>query len=61
MKYGLSYTLITRTTGFLARTILYYRSTELNFICEQLKNEQSIRILDYGCNTAYLLRMINKK
>lgn len=61
MKYGLSYTLITRITGFLARTILYYRRTELNYICNLLKDKKNIRILDYGCNTGYLLNIIKNK
>lgn len=61
MKYGLGYTLITRTTGFLARTILYYRKTELNYIINLLKSKNNIRILDYGCNTAYLLNVIKNK
>ena len=55
MKYGLSYTLITRTTGFLARTIFHHRRTELNYISDLLKDKKNIRILDYGCNTGYLL------
>lgn len=61
MKYGLSYTLITRTTGFLARTIFYYRRTELNYICDLLKDKKGIRILDYGCNTGYFLSIIHDK
>ncbi|MBT5023404.1 class I SAM-dependent methyltransferase [Candidatus Woesearchaeota archaeon] len=61
MKYGLSYTLITRTTGFLARTIMYYRRTELIHICNLLKNKKNIKILDYGCNTGYFLDMIKNK
>ncbi|MFW5991031.1 MAG: class I SAM-dependent methyltransferase [Nanoarchaeota archaeon] len=60
-KYGMAYTLITRTTGFLSRTVLYYRRTELNYICNQLKTKNNLRILDYGCNTGYLLNIINKK
>lgn len=59
--YGRGYTLITRTTGFLSRTVLYYRRTELNHICNQFKNKDNIRILDYGCNTGYLLNIINKR
>ncbi len=61
MKYGLGYTLITRTTGFLARTILHYRKTELNYITNLLDKKRNIRILDYGCNTAYVLNIINNK
>ena len=61
MKYGLAYTTITRTTGFLARTVLYYRRTELNYMCDLLKDKKNIRILDYGCNTGYFLHMIEKK
>ena len=61
MKYGLSYTLITRTTGFLARTILHYRKTELDHINGLLKNNEKLKILDYGCNTGYLLDIIHKK
>lgn len=61
MKYGLGYTLITRTIGFLARTILSYRKTELNYIVDLLKDKKNIRILDYGCNTAYLLNIIRNK
>ena len=61
MKYGLSYTLITRITGFLGRTILYYRRTELNHIINFLKDKENIKILDYGCNTGYLLNIIKKR
>src|SRR3989338_4332974 len=61
MKYGLGYSLITRTTGFLARTVLYYRKTELNHIINLLRDKENIRILDYGCNTAYLLNIIKNK
>ena len=61
MKYGLGYTLITRITGFLARTVLYYRKTELSHIINLLRDKENIRILDYGCNTAYLLNLIKNK
>jgi 2-polyprenyl-3-methyl-5-hydroxy-6-metoxy-1,4-benzoquinol methylase len=61
MKYGLGYTLITRITGFLARTILYFRKTELDYIANLLGDKKNIRILDYGCNTAYLLNIIKNK
>lgn len=61
MKYSLSYTLITRVTGFLARTVFPYRKTELNAMCDLLKNKRDIKILDYGCNTGYFLNIINKK
>lgn len=60
-RYGKGYTLITRTTGFLSRTVLYYRRTEINHICNQLKNKDNIRILDYGCNTGYLLNIIKNR
>lgn len=60
MKYGLSYTLITRVTGFLARTMFVFRRTELKQVCEILEEEKGKRILDYGCNTGFLLKMINK-
>ena len=61
MKYGLGYTLITRTSGFLARTIFYFRKTELNYIINFLRDKNNIRILDYGCNTAYFLNIIKNK
>lgn len=61
MKYGLSYTLITRTTGFLARTILHYRKTELNHINGLLTNKEKLRVLDYGCNSGYFLNIIAQK
>ena len=58
MKYGLGYTLIVRITGFLSRTVLRYRKTELSYITSLLENKDNVRILDYGCNTAYLLNII---
>ncbi len=61
MKYGLSYTLITRVTGFSARTFLYYRRTEFIHICDWLKGKKDLRVLDYGCNTGFLLKMINNR
>lgn len=61
MKYGLSYTVITRVTGFLARTMFVFRRTELKHVCEILEKEKGKRILDYGCNTGFLLKMINKR
>lgn len=61
MKYGLGYTWITRVTAFLARTVLYYRRTELNYILNLLRGKENVRILDYGCNTAYLLNIIKNK
>lgn len=61
MKYGLGYSVITGTTGFLARTILHFRRTELNYIINSLKNRDNLKILDYGCNTGYFLDMIKNK
>lgn len=61
MTYSLSYTLITRVTGFLSRTIFHFRKTELDVMCDLLKDKKNIRVLDYGCNTGYLLNIINKK
>ncbi|RJQ15829.1 class I SAM-dependent methyltransferase [Candidatus Woesearchaeota archaeon] len=61
MKYGLSYTLITRTTGFLGRTILVYKSTEVNELVSYLKNKNNLRLLDYGCNTGFFLDIVKKK
>ena len=61
MKYGLGYTLITRVTGFLARTFLYYRKTELMHMIDLLKDKDNIRLLDFGCNTGYFLKMIKNK
>jgi len=60
MKYGLSYTLITRCTGWLSRTILHFRKTELDYISNSLINKDNVRILDYGCNTGYFLDFIKK-
>ena len=61
MKYGLSYTLITRVTTFLGRTILHWRKTELNYIVNLLKEKENIKILDFGCNTGYFLKIIKDK
>src|SRR3989339_1944299 len=60
MKYGLSYTLITRCTGWLSRTILHFRKTELDIIKQSFKDLDNERILDYGCNTGYFLNSIQK-
>jgi len=61
MKYGLSYTLITRVTAFLGRTVLHWRKTELNYMVSMLKEKKNIRILDFGCNTGYFLKIIKDK
>ena len=60
MKYGLSYTLITRVTGFLSRTLFYFRKSELMYIVEILKKEKRKKVLDYGCNTGYFLEILNQ-
>ena len=60
MKYGLGYALITSITGFLSRTIFYFRRTELNYILNLIKNDGS-KILDFGCNTGYFANMIKKR
>ena len=60
MKYGLGYALITSITGFLSRTIFYFRRTELNYILNLIKNDDS-KILDFGCNTGYFANMIKKR
>ena len=59
MKYNLSYNLITRMTAYLSRTIFYFRKTEINKVCNYLKDKKNIKILDYGCNSGYLLNIIN--
>ena len=61
MKYGWGYALITRINWYLGRTVLHYRKTEMNIICDYLNNEENIKILDYGCNTGYLLNIIKEK
>lgn len=55
MKYTTGYCLITGITGFLSRTILHFRSTELNYM---LSHIQGKNILDYGCNTGYFASRI---
>ena len=59
MKYGLGYTLVTRTTGFLSRTFLYFRKTELDYMLSLLEGSKDI--LDYGCNTGYFTKKIKDK
>lgn len=61
MKYGLSYTLITGFTGFLSRTILHFRKTEIDYMVEYVKKISNKNVLDYGCNTGYLLKMMSEK
>lgn len=61
MKYGLGYTLITRITAFLARTIFHFRKAEIDYIINFLGQKKGCSILDFGCNTGYLLDMIAKK
>lgn len=60
MTYGFGYTWLTRTTGFISRTILHFRRTELDYMIEFIKKQGKITILDYGCNTGYFLKMIKK-
>lgn len=57
-KYGLGYTLITGFTGFISRTILPFRKTEITYIIELLKDRSYNHILDFGCNTGYLLKLL---
>jgi 2-polyprenyl-3-methyl-5-hydroxy-6-metoxy-1,4-benzoquinol methylase len=61
MKYGLLYTMVTRTTGLLSRTVFHFRKTEIDHMVNQLKKLKNKKILDYGCNTGYLLYKIHKK
>ncbi len=61
MKYGLSYTLITGTTGFLSRTLAHFRKTELDYMCEFIERQKGKRVLDFGCNNGHFLRRLNKR
>lgn len=60
MKYGLGYSLITRTIGFLGRNIFYYKRNEFNYILNLLIDQKGKKILDYGCNSGYFANMIKK-
>lgn len=60
MKYGLSYTLIRRITGWWKRKLLP-KAIEINIICSFLDKKVNSRILDYGCDTGFLLDIIRKK
>ncbi|MDP7115708.1 MAG: class I SAM-dependent methyltransferase, partial [Candidatus Woesearchaeota archaeon] len=61
MKYGKGYSFITRTTGFLARTLLYFRKTELSHMLDVLEENPPTRILDYGCNSGYFCNMLKNR
>ena len=61
MKYGLGYSSVTRFTAWLARTVFYYRRAEIRRMVDSLEGKENIRILDYGCNTAYLLGAIRRR
>ncbi len=61
MKYGLSYTLITGLTGFISRTIFYFRRNEVKFIVDYVTKLNNKKVLDYGCNTGYLINTCSKK
>jgi len=60
MRYGLAYTLISRTTAFLYRTLLHCKRAELDYIFGLLKNKKNKKIIDYGCNEGYLTNAIKK-
>lgn len=58
MTYGFGYTWVTRTTGFISRTILHFRRTELDYMSEFVKKLTNPKVLDYGCNTGYFLKIL---
>ena len=60
MEYGSSYTLVRRKTGWWKRKITP-KAIEINAICSFLDNKVDSRILDFGCDTGFLLDIIRKK
>jgi len=58
MKYGKGYSMIMDFTGYLGRTVLFFRQTELDYILNLLEDQHNKKILDYGCNTGYIAHKI---
>jgi len=58
MRYGLGYSIATKMAAWFSRNIIYYRTVEINEILKHTKKSQ--KILDFGCNDAYITRLIKK-
>ena len=56
MRYGKGYSVVSGIAAWMGRNIFYYRKAEIKEILKLIKENK--RILDLGCNTGYLTRII---
>lgn len=56
MIYGKGYSVVAGTAAWIGRNIFYYRKAEIKEILKLIKENK--KILDLGCNTGYLTRII---